>query len=349
MMALAVGALVLGACTRTGETAPSEVPEETSVVVQETPATTAASTTTLPPIEVDIGVDLESSTLRVGVAGAVSDEARAGHDAYWASVGSDLGGIGGRFTVETISFDSVEAAASGDVVAVSLDGGTVQPISDLLAAAPEQTVEAVAAGRLRDHTRPTFGAILGAASELAASEDFVTAGALGVVAGETCVFDPMVYQLTEGSDADFVLICGTPDDVAAALPELGADTAAVFVADEAWDPSLIESLPESTYVLGFIPPPGDDAPASDVLAAVVPETPWPPDFVRGYTAALTMHLVLEDSLAAGDLTRAGVTAMAGAGESADLGFGTQGVVTVAAPDAESATGLVVVDRVPVQG
>ncbi|MDH3500441.1 MAG: hypothetical protein OEM97_09985, partial [Acidimicrobiia bacterium] len=325
MVLVTVVTVALAACTNQSNVTPASRVTEASDALGTTAAGQAAPIT-VPPVLVDIGVDAESSVVVVAVL-APSEAGLAGHRAYWSSVNLDLDGVGGRFDVELLEVGSVAEAFTADVAAVSLDEGPLEPVpGDMFAIAPSQTVDALSMGRTLDVTRPSFGAIVAAASQLAASEDFVVAGSLGVVAGPSCPFDPMTYQLTEGADAAFVLVCGTPDEARSAVAEIGG---VVLLANEAWHPSLGADLPDATYVLGALPGPGGDAPASEVLAEVAGDGPWDPAFVRGYTAALTTHLALERAYADGDLTRAGINGEADGIEDADTGFGDAGSVSVA--------------------
>lgn len=337
-------ALLAAACTSTtgGEAEPvPEEPTTTSSLAIEPTATTQPP----PQLVVDIGVDLESGVIIAAVV-TPSAAALAGHRAYWASVNLDLGGVGGELDVELFERASADAAFTSNVAVISLDQGPTEPVGPILAIAPSQTIDSVAAGRTLDVTRPTLGAVVSAASRLAADPDFLAEGTLGVVAGASCPFDPMTYQLTEGTGADFVLVCGTPEEARAALSDIGG---VVFLTYEAWSPDLASDLPEDTYILGAVPEPGADAPAAEILATVADQEPWDPEFVRGYTAALTTHLALERAYSEGDLTRSGIMAAARDMVDADPGFGPKGSVTVAVPDDESPSGLRTVDRLDVAG
>ncbi len=328
------------ACTSTtgGQAEPvPEAPTTTSSLVIEPTATTPPP----PRLLVDVGVDLENGVIIAAVV-MPSAAALAGHQAYWASVNLDLGGVGGELDVELFERETADAAFTSNVAVISLDQGAVEPVGPIFAMAPTQTIDSVAAGRTLDATRPTLGAVVSAASQLALDADFVAEGTLGVVAGASCPFDPMTYQLTEGAGADFVLVCGTPAEAVAALADIDG---VVFLTYEAWSPDIAAELPEDTYVLGAVPEPGTDAPAAEILATVADEQPWDPEFVRGYTAALTTHLALERAYAAGDLTRAGVQTAARTMDDADPGFGPRDSVTVAVPDEDSPSGLRTVDRI----
>jgi hypothetical protein len=284
----------------------------------------------------DFGVNLESGAISVAAVGA-SGAALAGHLAYWEALAVETGGVGGELLVDVIEVESVAELAGVDVIGVSLDRGPVVAVEeDLFAMAPRQTIDALAAGRTLDVTRPSLGQVIGAASELAADDAFEGAGELGVAAGASCPFDPMTYQLTAGSEAPFVLVCGTPAEAAALLPEIAG---VVLLSGDAWDPGLFSGF--EGYVVGARPEPGPEVPGVALLAAAALDTPWDPAFVDGYTAALTAHLVLERAYAAGDLTRAAVADVADAlaEDVPDVGFGPPDAVRVAVVDPESPSGL----------
>ncbi len=327
--------LVAAACT---SGSPSTA--EPVVTTGAPPVSTGATTTSSAVREtaVDIGVDPENAVIVAAVV-QPSAAALAGHRAYWASVNADLGGIGGELGVELFETDTADDAFTGEAAVVSLDEGPVVPVGAIFALAPQQTIEAREAGRILDVTRPTLGQMVSAAAQLAADEAFAGTGELGVAAGASCPYDPMTYQISGGLGSPFVLICGTPDEAAALLAEVDG---VVLLTNEAWSPDL--SVPEQTYVLGAIPEPGAETPASDVLASVIDSQPWDPAFVRGYTAALTTHLALERAYAAGDLTRSGILEVGRALGTPDVGFGPPGTVTVAVPDESSPTGLRTIDR-----
>ena len=339
-----VAAMLSWACT-SGD----DPPEPTSAGTEPTesaPASPASSMTSIatPEPTVGRGVDNENGLITLGVV-AASEEGMAGHRAYWSSVNDELGGVGSTYRVELQQLATIDEAESAEILAVSLDEGPLQPgPPGFFAIAPLQSIDAVAVGRVLDATRPSFGALVAAASSLAASPEFHAAGELGVVAGERCPFDPMTYQLAGGAGSPFVLVCGTPEEV----PDLisGIEGVVLLTAD-AWHPSLSDSLPDGAVVLGALPPPGPDAPAVEVLARVAGDGPWDPAFLRGYTAALTTHLALERGFADGALTRGALVDAAGSLGDADLGFGAAGTVTVSTPDASSPTGLATTDRVQV--
>ena len=336
-----VASLVVSACTG-GEPSPSTTSVEPST--ESGPPTAGVdpagpdgpATIVEPDVLADFGVNLESATVRVGVV-AASGAALDGHRAYWERLFVDSGGVGGELGVEVVELASIDGAADQDVVGVSLDQGpVVAPPDGLFAMAPEQTVEAVEAGRTLDVTRPSFGRVVAAASALAADPSFEGAGELGVAAGSSCAFDPMTYQLTAGGEAPFVLVCGTPEEAAPIVAEI--DGVALLWASS-WDPALFADF--TGYVVGARPEPGPDVPGVDLLAAGMGGTPWDPAFVDGYTAALTTHLVLERAFAQGDVTRTNLARLAAdlAVNPPGVGFGRPGEVRVGVVDPTSPTGL----------
>lgn len=334
-------AVLLTACTSS-----DDADTTTSTIGDQTPDVTSIddapeSTTTRPEadLEADIGVDLEADVITLGVAGPVAAQTVAGADAYWA-----LHTVADRFGVVLTEVTSA-ATAAGEVLAVALDARPlpVEPL-DILGMAPTQSIDSTAAGRLLDATRPTLGQMIGAV-DLALALDEVAGepGPFRVMAGPACPFDPMTFQLDGGTDAAVVFVCGEPAFAAETMAALDDGVGTVLLANESWTPDLAVPDDVDVVVLGAVPPASDDAPAADVMAALGGDDAADPGWVRGYTAALTLHTVLEAAAAAGDLTQDGVGAVADTVVVSQLGFGLgEGDVTVSLIDPSTSSGLRVV-------
>lgn len=321
--------LVAGACTTTG-TAPDGVQDTSSTPVVPAGDGLAESTTvaTAPPILVDHGVGVESAVISIGlVDGRPADFVNA-YAAYWNSL-NERGGIGG-FSVEVAAVTSVAEAAGLDLLAITA-----------LPDAPPAAVVPVVA----DLITPSVGRVLASGHVL----ELILAGAnpaeIRMIVDETspdaCRSVPWTVVSADESvlDAgDVAVLCTDPQTSAALLTGAGEFTAVSILA-RAWDPSLVDLVVDRPVeVIGVLPGPGvDDAPAGELLAAVLGDAPWSTDALAGYAAARSMHAVIEAALAGADLRRSAVTAAIDAAATLDFGFG-QGIAAGHA-DASSPTGV----------
>jgi ABC-type branched-subunit amino acid transport system substrate-binding protein len=181
----------------------------------------------------------------------------------------------------------------------------------------------------------------------------VDAGRIGYPAGATD-FGAEVEAL-QGSGAGLVVVCATPDAlvrVVATFDGLGFDPA-LLVSSASYDAGVPEALGgdggvaaglallEQTWVTGATPDLGEPGMklAADVAAGADGEPG--PYFFFGYSQALTFHLIFEEALDAGDLSRAGLQAAAQKIDDIDLGLGWTGAtLTGSAPVPFSAVGWV---------
>lgn len=342
LVALVAFVLAAAACTESATPTEPTAPALTAVPPE------ATNTTALPPPEIDLGVDLEAGVLRLAVVGDIPDDLWAGHLAYWDSVNNDLGGVGGRFEVELVGVDSIREAMAAGSLAVSLDlGDDPDTVLEILVATQAGKRSA---GRLSDLTVGASG------KQLVAGLDSLALLALEAVPEVTMLVthpDRDCGELTADSVAPLgaipqhgeplvYLLC-VPGDVvlSSAAEALGANPGSVLVVPgAAWSPRLAEQLEGSVVVVaGFLPEPGvDDAPGADLMGLVLGEGPWSGDLVDGYTRALSMHVVIERALTAGDLTRLGVRTIAGEMGAAAIGFGS-GRIPIGRSEIASPTGV----------
>ena len=124
-------------------------------------------------------------------------------------------------------------------------------------------------------------------------------------------------------------LCVRFEDVLAAAGEAltAAPGSILVIPGPLWRPELAAALDGSTVVVaGYLPEPGlDQAPAADVMGLTLGLPPWSGGLLDGYTAALSMHAVLELALLDGDLTRDSVREMSEAAYPTALGLG--GIIT----------------------
>ena len=349
---LMVVAVLVAACTDSPE------PDDNNVVVTASAASRATATTAVTPPAVDVGVDLESAVIRLGLVGEISDDLWAGHFAYWDSVDTELGGVGGRYQVELVLVDSIREAAAVGALAVSIDaGGDSRVVLDMLVADPyggEQIAK-----RLPDLVLASMSESLDAAfvsiettpAPIVGGLSIDSESAVMVVHAESSCPSTLatatVDQVGVGEIPDyespvlFFLCVPSSAVLSTAAEALTASPGSVLVIPAAaWRPGLAGQLEGSAVVVaGYIPEPGADrAPASDVMALILGDGPWSGEEIDGYTSALSMHAVLEAALIEGDLTRSAVLDIAAEVDKRDLGFGTADL-PVGVLDGTSPTGL----------
>ena len=342
---LAVVLLVLVAVACTPGSTTSTLEGTSTVAVQTIP------TIALRPPAVDVGVDLESGVIRLAIVGDVSDDLWAGHVAYWKSVNEDLGGVGGRFEVELVRVDSIRDAVEVGALAVSVDVGDDSGIVLELLVATSDSFEVQ--GRLSDVTE------IGVERQMR-----VILANLDRLDAETSTEPPAQNLLVTHAERE----CSPTDGVASAplgvLPEfdtpirylmcvpgelmLSAAAEALrvnpgswlIIPGSEWRPELARQLAGTpVYVAGYLPGPGvEGAPAGEVMALILGDAPWSGDLVEGYRRALSMHLVLEQALDSGDLSRLSVREAAGLLDGGVLGFGGGGIA-IGVADVDEPTGV----------
>lgn len=347
LMSLLVGLALFGAgCTVDG--APSDP-------TGEPPTTTSQATTTtaIPPPDVDVGVDLESGVLRLAVVGDVSDDLWAGHFAYWDSVNQELGGIGGRFTVELVrvpaltDVDQVGALAvsldAGDdrgatpglLVVAQADGSGTNRLTDLVSGTPgRQLATAVSAfDRLGEATSPVPERLV-----LVQHPDRSCSENAGLSSVEVVTLDAVPAT----GEPVVALLCVPQEELlSAAAAALRDNPGSLLVVPGAeWAPERAAQLSGSQVVVaGYVPEPGvDGVPGSDLMGLLLGPGPWTGELVAGYRWALSVHAVLERSLAEGDLTRRGLVRTAEDLGPIDVGFQSDRTA-LATLDPTSPTGL----------
>lgn len=344
LVALVAFVLAGAACTESPTPTEPTAPALTAVPPEVT------NTTVLPPPEIDLGVDLEAGVLRLAVVGDIPDDLWAGHLAYWDSVNNDLGGVGGRFEVELVGVDSIREAMAAGSLAVSLDlGDDPDTVLEILVATQAGSA---AAGRLGNLTAGESDEqlVAGLRGLPRLSLEAIPPQSLLVThpdrecgdAGEAANLSAPLGAIPEHGRPLVYLLC-VPGDVvlSSAAEALGANPGSVLVVPgAAWSPRLAEQLEGSVVVVaGFLPEPGvDDAPGADLMGLVLGEGPWSGDLIDGYTRALSMHVVIERALTAGDLTRLGVRAIAGEIGAAAIGFGS-GRIPIGRSEIASPTGV----------
>ncbi len=289
-----------------------------------------------PGLAVGIGVDVEAEVISLGLIAASSEDFRVGYAAYWDAQNAGAG-VGG-FSVEVVEFSSAEDASESDVAAASIAGtrpdgeGDLALVGDLIAPAPGDVV-AVAS------TFPTlldgvdivgYDIVIDSRSPTQCREP--APGRTVIEAGEAAI-----------EDAAIVVLCTNPQ-TANELIEAGGDWTAVAVVAWSWDPIAATLAGDRPLVIvGSTPGPGvDDAPAGEIVPLSLDEDRWTFDMFAGYTAALSLHAVLELAMRGGDVRRAAISAAIEEAAGLDLGFGPQGIA-IGQADLASPTGVLVVE------
>lgn len=343
---LLVLVLAVSACTVEADpTDPTDDPTTTT--------TEATTTTVVPPPEVDVGVDLEAGVLRLAVVGDVSDDLWAGHFAYWDSVNQELGGVGGRFSVELVRVPSLSDIDQVGALAVSLDAGddrgatpgvlvVAQPdgsgtnrLADLLGGTADRqlAIAVTALDRLGEVVAPVPERVLLVQHPERSCSD--NAGLSGVEA--------VGVDSVPATGAPLVALLCVPEEelLSAAAAALRDNPGSLLVVPGAeWAPERAAQLDGSQVVVaGYLPEPGaDGVPGADLMGLLLGAGPWSGDLVAGYRWALSVHAVLERALAQGDLTRRGLVQTAEDLGPIDVGF-QSGRIAIATLDTSSPTGL----------
>ena len=324
-------AIIAAACT-TDSTDPT-----TATSGDATTTTIGTTTTALPPPTVDVGVDLEASIIRLALVGPIPDDLWTGHFAYWNSVNSDLGGVGGRLTVELVRVASADEARELGALAVSIDESEDDAPRDMLAMRRRTVM--LPGGYIADLTRATTDESLTAArrsiTDGAVPFDRAGYGAELLIAdtgctefGDTLDIDRVAPgEISPAETAAIVYVCVDHDasaSVAAAALSARPGSLLVF-ASGSWRPGLATLLDGADVLIaGYVSGPAvDGAPAGDIMGLVLGSGPWSSDLIDGYTTALSMHAVLEAALDTGDLTQASVRAAVDTLADAAFGFGTE--------------------------
>jgi hypothetical protein len=316
-----------------------------------------------------------------GIGAAVLD----GQRAYWSYVNDDLGGVAGHFMVV---LDEVDTAYDADTTAAALsehDDGLLAISSSL--GSPVTAVLLEGDGTLpimvgseasswADHANAVFDlAVPTYRAQVAALWDSLSGGSVGFVApegdyGDDCLagagsppdtvvrypagttdFESTITRL-EGVDA--LVACVTFSDLTRIIAtwQLVSTPPPIFATAASFDPSIfavLDTMPEHLSIAGGPPPYESDEPGVQLFKQNMGDTPVDQWTFLGYTQAATVHVLLEQAIADGSLTRAGILAARSQVGDVDFGFGWGPAgyvgnlpdvpVTISVPDPDAAFGL----------
>jgi branched-chain amino acid transport system substrate-binding protein len=377
ILTLAAAAIVVAACTN------APAPSTTT-----TTSTSTSTTTTEPPLQLGVGVDGSTIHVGAflplsGSVAAIGSAVLEGQTAYWRYVNEELGGVAGRFTVEVAQVDTaydpdtavaeldrwrndllaVSSTIGSEVTAALLGGGIPIMVGS------QSTSWGARNDAIFDLAVPTYRAQVAALWWLPAGSS------IGIVApegdyGDDCLagtgsepaalvrypagttdFEEAVKQL-EGIDA--LVACVTSPDLGRIIAtwDLIGSRPPVYATAPSFDRSLfdvLDSMPDDLFVAGAPPPYESDKPGMRLFRAAMGETPVNRWTFLGYTQAATMHLLFEQAIVDGSLTRDGVLSARSRLADVDFGFGWGAAhfdgtlpvvpVTISVPDPDAVFGL----------
>lgn len=379
ILAVAAVAVVAAACT--GSPAPS--------TTTTTLAPTTSSTTTEPPLQTGTGVDGSTIHVGAflplsGPLSAIGSSVLDGHLAYWRYVNDDLGGVAGQFTVVANQVDTAYDPATAVTELDSHRSGLLaissvlgSPVTEALLHAAEDmpimvgsdtSLWAADPGALFDLAVPTYK------EQVAALWSQIAGSSIGFIApdgdyGDDCLagagsspsvvvrypvgttdFEESVTRL-EGVDA--LVACVTSPDLARIIAtwNLLGSPPPIYATASSFDTSLFDvgTTLGDLYIAGAPPPYESDDPGMQLFRSAMGDAPVNQWTFLGYTQAATVHLLLEQAVLDGTLTRQGVlTARSRLGD-VDFGFGWGPAhfdgelpvvpVTISTPDPEAVFGL----------